>query len=197
MTEQGGGEGEIDPRLVEVAADPRRFRVLSFVYEHSGTAPFQVARALGLDLEVVKTTLDELGEKGLVERAGGAGDGEPGYRALARTIWSEEELAALSTDERQRLFAWIVRMIGADVEIALSSGSLSRNPETHVSRSVSTVDLQGWHELTRIQEEALSAVLAVEEAAAERLAERGDEGFQVLSAMLCCELPNEDELLSG
>ncbi len=191
MAEQGGSEGGIDRRLVELAADPVRSGVLVFVGEHPGAGPARVAEALGLDPEAAKAALDGLSDRGLVEQIAGSGAGEPGYRALSRALWTDEEIAELSAEERQRLNAWIVKMVGADVEKAMAAGTLARNVETHISRTVSTVDLEGWRELTRIQDEALSAVFAVQEAAAERLAERGEEGISVLTAMLCCQLPDE------
>ena len=104
-------------------------------------------------------------------------------------VWSDAEWAELSHHERRRLSAWILHLIGSDAADALEAGNFDARTETHASRTLSVVDERGWHELARIQEEALEAVLAVKAASAERLAESGEVGMLALSAMLCFELP--------
>ncbi len=80
-------------------------------------------------------------------------------------------------------------MIDADVREAAESGTFVDRDDSHASRTVAMVDEQGWEELRDIHADALNAVLAVQAASAERLAEKDDPGFPVLSAMFCCELP--------
>jgi len=195
VTEHGGGEGEVDRQRVELARDPVLYRALAFLNEHPGDRASQVARALSIDLETASAALEHLSERKAVERTPAAGGGEPGYRALTRALWTDEEVAQLSAEERQGLNAWIVEMVSADVDQALAAGTVARSSDTHMSRTVSIVDAQGWQELTQIQDEALSAIFAVQEAAAERLAERGEDGVPVLTAMFCCELPGEAQRL--
>jgi DNA-binding MarR family transcriptional regulator len=197
VTEQGGNEGGIDRSVVELAAEPVRYRVLAVLNERPEATPSRVATDLAIELEAAKTALDYLSEHGMAARTPDPVDGEPSYRALARALWTDEDLAELSVEERRRLHLWILGMVSADVERALASDSLIRNLDSHISRTVSTVDAQGWQELTQIQNDALGAVLAVEKAAAERLAERGEDGIQVLSGMLCCQLPDEQGRLPG
>jgi hypothetical protein len=84
---------------------------------------------------------------------------------------------------------WIIEMVNADVREAVDSGSFVTRQDSHASRTVPLVDEQGWKELRDIHADALNAVLAVQAASAERLAEKGEAGFPVLSAVLCCELP--------
>jgi len=104
-------------------------------------------------------------------------------------VWSDAEWAELSHQERRRLSAWILHLIGSDAADALEAGSFDTRTGTHASRTLSVVDEQGWRELARIQEEALEAVLAIKAASAERLAESGEDGMLALSAMLCFEVP--------
>ena len=80
-------------------------------------------------------------------------------------------------------------MIEADAGAAIEQGTFTSRKDTHASRTVSRVDEQGWSELTRIKQEALEDIFAVQAASAERLAEAGEEGVPVLSALLCFELP--------
>jgi DNA-binding MarR family transcriptional regulator len=147
----------------------------------------ELAGRMGVDVATMKGHLEKMCSQGLVEVVGGAA--EPRYRALVRALWSNEEWAALSSDERRQLSAWIVRMIAADADEALDAGTFNSRDDSHASRSVSVVDERGWRELTRIQNEALEAAFAVQAESAERLAQSGKDGIAVLSAMLCFEMP--------
>ena len=111
---------------------------------------------------------------------------------MVRALWSNEEWASLSDEERGQLFACIVTAITADAGESLESGTFGARADSHASRTVSVVDERGWRELTRIQDEALEASFAVQAASAERLAESGEDGITVMSAMLCCEMPASD-----
>jgi hypothetical protein len=108
--------------------------------------------------------------------------------SLGKPLWSAEEWEELSRDERRRLVTWVMEMINADASDALEAGTLGLSGSEHVSRIVSLVDEQGWQELARIQDDALEASLVAKAAAAERLAESGEDGMPVLSAMLCFEM---------
>ena len=107
---------------------------------------------------------------------------------LGKPLWFSEEWEELSLDERRRLVAWVLELIGADAGDALEAETLGLRGEEHVSRVVALVDERGWRELARIQDDALHAILAVKAESAERLDERGEDGMPVLSAMLCFEM---------
>ena len=83
-------------------------------------------------------------------------------------------------------------MIVADAEESLEAKVFNRRVDSHASRTVSVVDERGWRELTRIQSEALEASFAVQAESAERLAESGEEGITVLSALLCFEIEKKE-----
>jgi DNA-binding transcriptional ArsR family regulator len=180
-----------DRRLIRLASDPVRLRVLTFLNDRAAGAG-EVAATLDISVADAGRHLNALHDDELIEVVGevlNRGTVEPRYRALVHSIFDEEEWAMFSLDEKKRLTGWILDMIEADSREALAQGTFTARDDAHASRTVSTVDEQGWIELRRIHDEALFAVLAVEAAAAERLAERGEDGFPALSAMLCCELP--------
>ncbi len=191
MTEKAGSDIGIDRRLTRVAADVIGLNVLRLLNEGAADAG-QVASRLGMSVEAASKQLEQMCADGLIEpvvEASGRGADGPLYRALVQALWSDEEWAELSIEERQRLSDWTVQLIKADIDEALESGSFNARIDKHVSRTASVVDEQGWRELTRLQTEALEASFAVQAASAERLAERGDEGVTVMSAMLCFEMP--------
>jgi hypothetical protein len=115
-------------------------------------------------------------------------------------VWEVEDWEEIDLEDRRRLTAWMLRLIGADAAKALKDETLGHRGEEHVSRTVSLVDERGWRELARIQDEALWQTLTVKAESAERLAESGEAGMLVLSSMLCFEMaedPPEPPDLSG
>lgn len=181
----------IDRRLIRLASEPVRLDALTLLNERSAGAD-EVAAALGIDLPTAGRHLDALRDAGLIEVTGevlNRGAVEPRYRAIVRALWDDEEWEALSVEEQQRLATWIMDMIESDARAAIEQGTLTARKDSHISRAVSLIDEQGWRELTRIKQEALEGILAVQAASTERLAETGEEGIPVLSALLCCEVP--------
>jgi hypothetical protein len=106
-------------------------------------------------------------------------------------VWEVEDWEELDLEDRRRLIAWMLKLISADAAQALQHETLGHRGEEHVSRTVSLVDERGWHELARIQDEALGETLAVKAESAERLAESGEVGMLVLSSMLCFEMAED------
>jgi DNA-binding transcriptional ArsR family regulator len=183
----------IDRRLIRLASDPVRLGVLTLLNERSAGAG-EVAAALDMDRSAAGRHLDAMRDAGLIEVVGEVLNGgvvEPRYRAQVRVLWDDEEWEALGQEEQRRLTAWILGMIDADAQAAIEQGTFSSRKDTHTSRTVSLVDEQGWSELTRIKQQALEGIFEVQAASAERLAETGEEGFPVMSALLCFELPRE------
>ncbi len=115
-------------------------------------------------------------------------------RSGRKRIWDEQEWEGLSREERCDLATWIFDLIESDVRDALQAATFGVRDDEHTSRTVSLVDELGWRELNRIQDEALWQTLAVKADSAARLAESGEEGVPVLSAMLCFEMETLREL---
>lgn len=184
----------IDRRLIGIASDPDRLNALTLLNERSAGVG-EVADELEMERTAAGRLLDQMHDGGLIEVVGetlNRGAVEPRYRAVVRVYWDDEDWAALDMEERKRMTAWIIEMINSDVREAVEGGTFVARQDSHASRTVRPVDEQGWDELRRIHADALDAVLAVEAASAERLAESGEAGFPTLSAMLCCELPRRD-----
>lgn len=181
----------IDRRLIGLASDPKRRDALRLLNEQSANVG-EVAAALGIEPAAATHLLEQMRDGELIEVVGESldqGSAEPRYRAAVRVLWEEDEWAELDREEQRRMVAWIIGMVESDIREAIESGTFWGRPDSHVSRSVPVVDEQGWEELRRIHANALDAIFAVEAASAERLAERGEAGFRVLSAIFCGELP--------
>lgn len=181
----------IDRRLIDIAFEPDRLNALALLTEQSAGAS-EVAEKLAIELPAAGRLLGQMHDDGLIEVVGEAlsrGAVEQRYRALVRPLWEDEDWARLGDEGRKRMTDWIIGMIDADVREAVESGTFVARADSHVSRTATLLDEQGWEELRDIHSDALDAVLAVQAASAERLAEKGAPGFPALSAMLCCELP--------
>ena len=181
----------IDRRLIGIASDPDRLNALVLLNERSAGVD-EVSQALEIEPAAAGRLLDQMYGAGLIEVVGetlNRGAVEPRYRALLRPLWNDEDWAALGTDERKRMTVWVMDMINADIREALERGTITARLNSHTSRTIFTVDEQGWEELHRIFDQTLDAVFAVKAGSAERLAEKGEAGFPALSALISCELP--------
>jgi DNA-binding transcriptional ArsR family regulator len=189
--ENVGGYVGIDQRLLRLVSEPVRLKALLVLGERSAGVS-ELAEELGIGVSDAARQLEQMEEAGLVEVVGevlGPNAIEPCYRAIVRVLWDDEEWAELGLAERRRLSAWIMQLINVDICEALETGTFDLRLDAHISRTVSMVDEQGWHELSRIHAEALKSIIAVETASADRLAESGEESVRALSAMICGELP--------
>lgn len=181
----------IDQRLLRMAAEPVRLKALFALNERAAGAS-ELADELEVSASEAARHLEQMHADGLIEAVGdvlGCDAIEPCYRAIVRLLWNGKEWAELGLAEQRRLSAWIMQQINSDVCEALETGTFDMRFDAHLSRSVSHVDEQGWRELSRIHEQALEAIFAVEAACAERLVEAEEEGVPVLSALICTELP--------
>jgi len=181
----------IDRRLIGIESEPDRLKALTLLYERTAGLG-EVADALEIEPAAARRLLEQMHDADLIEIVGeapGREGAEPRYRAIVKAIWGDDDWAALGSREKMRMSAWTLDMIAADAREALERGTMNARSDSHASRAVPRVDERGWEELRRIFADALDAVLAVEAASAERLAEKGEPGFPVLSAMLCVELP--------
>jgi DNA-binding transcriptional ArsR family regulator len=128
MIEKTGSEVGIDRRLVDLASDSVPRDALVVLNERTAEAT-ELAGKLGVDVGTMRGHLEKMREQGLIEVIGDAANAdaaEPRYRALVRALWSNEEWASLSLEERRHLSAWIVKMIAANADEALESRRLGR-----------------------------------------------------------------------
>lgn len=181
----------IDHRLVQLASNPARLQVLEFLAARTAS-PGEVAVELAMSVATARQHVAELQRMGLIELADQRSNGrevERFYRSIALPMWMEEDLGELSLEERLRLGAWIMQLVGCDAAEALKAGTFNARIDSHASRTRMVVDEQGWRELNQIQNDALYASFAVQAASAERLAEGDCDEIHVMGALLCVEMP--------
>jgi DNA-binding transcriptional ArsR family regulator len=166
-------------------------QALSILSERSAS-PKELSAALGAPVANVSYHVRELENMELielVEEKKRRGAVEHFYRATPRPLVSEADWRRLSLADRHAISASIIQMLLADASRSLAALLFDARIDRRLSRTQLTVDEKGWAELVEIQDEALKAILAVQAASADRLAETGGDGFEAIAALACFELP--------
>jgi DNA-binding transcriptional ArsR family regulator len=182
----------LDSTLAAVLSHPIRSRCLTMLTERTAS-PNEIGRLIGEDVGNVSyhvKVLQRLGMIELVDERKVRGAVEHFYRAVTRTLLSDEEIASLSLDERLTYTRHILQMAVADQAIALEDGSYDRRSDRHLSRTRLIVDEEGWEELRQSHEELLQRTLDIQASSAERLSGAGGAGG-ILTSSICTffELP--------
>ncbi len=183
---------QIGKQLVHVVRHPVRVQALTILTERVAS-PKEIAEELLEPLGTVSHHVRELEKMELVElvdekpRRGAV---EHYFQARRRPWLSSEEWDELELDERQQFSIWILQLSLTDAAKALNAGLLDARADRHLSRIPLRLDEQGWREVTDLQNNALAAIVAAQEAATARL--DGDDGGEVIYAtasMNCFEGP--------
>jgi DNA-binding transcriptional ArsR family regulator len=159
-------------------------------------SPKEVGERLGISASKAShhlKKLERLGLAELVEEREVGGAIQHFYRAVIRPIVNDEEWDKLSVRERQLYSIWIVQLILADAAKSFDSGLFDVYSKRHLSRSPLLVDRQGLAEVAEIQNRAMYDSFEVVARSAERRIESGEEGINLLSAMMCFPLPGPSE----
>lgn len=190
---------DLEKHLGLLASCVNTIRVLTVLAERTAS-PKEIAKILGISTPTASHHAKKLVEMELVElveevEVGGAI--QHMYRAVFRPVVSTKEWEKLSLKQREEISVWGVRLILADAAIAFSEKVFDRSPKRHLSRAPLRVDLQGFHEIARIQDRALAELLRVYAAIEKRLEESGDAGFYIVAAMMCFQVPGPRERLAS
>jgi len=137
--------------------------------------------------------LERLGLAELVEEREVGGVIQHFYRAVIRPIVSDEEWDRLSLGERQLYSIWIVQLILADAAKSFDAELFDMYSNRHLSRSPLLVDREGVGEVAAIQNKAMHDSFEVVAKSAERRLKSGEEGINLISAMMCFPLPEPSE----
>jgi DNA-binding transcriptional ArsR family regulator len=137
--------------------------------------------------------LERLGLAELVEEREVGGAIQHFYRAVIRPIASDEDWDKLSIEERQLYSIWIVQLILADAAKSFDAGLFDVHSNRHLSRAPLLVDKEGVAEVPGIQNKAMHDSFQAVAKSTERRLESGEEGINVISAMMCFQLPEPSE----
>lgn len=180
----------MDPALARALAHPLRGHILVALNERPAS-PAGIARETGVPVTKVSNQMAELERRGLVEmvRTRRRRGVDEHFYGPSRRFWlTDSEWARLPESIRPSLSIGVVRLIVEEISEAVEAGTFDlRN--RHLSRTSMWVDEQGWRDLTRVQEEALLALISIREESARRLSEKGERGVPATAAIVGFERP--------
>lgn len=138
-----------DPRLIKALAHPLRVRVLAVLETRELASPNELADELGVSLGVMSyhvRRLHALGFLELAKRTPRRGAIEHHYRAKARPQVTDEGWAETPGIVKRAMVGATLHQITGYVNTAASKGGFDRG-DAHLSRTVLTLDDEGWTKL--------------------------------------------------
>jgi hypothetical protein len=179
----------INRQLVHVVRHPIRVQALTILTERVAS-PKEISDELLEPLGTVSHHVRELEKFDLVEEVDTAprrGAVEHYFRAKRRPWLSSEEWDELGLEDRQQFSVWILQLSLTDAASALNAGTFDTRSDRHLSRVPLRLDVQGWREVTDIQNSALASIIVAQEAATARIEKSdGDEGVIYATASMSC-----------
>ena len=149
-------------------------------------SPIELASETDRTEDEVRSDLDELEERGLIERIDGPGGR---YRSRLRRMGREWE--EMSQPERERISTRIGHLISWEVRRSATTGTFDRRPDRHLSRIAFPVDERGWQELLEIHNRTLDAIERVTADSRERLKRSGEKPIHARSLQSLFEMPDD------
>jgi AcrR family transcriptional regulator len=191
----GGGlaRGAVSPAGAEeqrgsMALEKRK--VLTAISERTAGVE-EVVKQTGVPVEEVKAHVAELAREGLIAVVEDGAEEEPRYRLGLG--WIDEDLwLRMSWEERERISARIREVISTDIDRAVEARSFDRRLDRHLSRSLLTLDEEGWRRATELHDSTLAAMIEIEREAIERLARSEEMPINARSILTFFEMPPED-----
>jgi len=160
--------------------------VLTLLNEGSYTID-EIARLIGEERENVKYHIKELLDAGAIELA----KAEPVrntqkhyYRAVEMPTYSQEEMEAMSADERQAIIGLTIQCLAAEVLASFWAGKMEADPDLWLGWRWFNLDEQGREELTEEQMRWWSRVKEIEAESTNRRAQSGEEAQSVVAAVM-------------
>jgi DNA-binding transcriptional ArsR family regulator len=137
--------------------------------------------------------LERLGLAELVDEREVGGALQHFYRAVIRPIVGDDDWSKLAIEERQLYSIWIVQLILADAAKSFDAMLFDAHPNRHLSRTPLLVDKEGLGEIAAIQNQALRDSFDVMAKSTERRLKSGEEGINLVAAMMCFRTPEPSE----
>jgi DNA-binding transcriptional ArsR family regulator len=189
MTEAIGRAGQRKKSIEEVVAYAvsHRTRVHILIVLNEGTfTPGQIAEIIGQPLNNVSNHVRELVDAGSIELAKTEQVRNTilhYYRAVEMPFYSDEEIAAMTPQQRQVSAGLVVQSMIAEVMAALWGGKLS-DPRVWLAWNWFNVDEQGRQDITAEQERSWQRVQEIEVESTNRRAESGEDATSIIVTQL-------------
>lgn len=146
-------------------------------------SPSELSRLIGLPLSTVGHHIEELVrdesiELAKIERV--RNTNEHFYRAVKLPFYSDEEMWAMSPEERQEIYGLILQSATAEALAAFWAGKMSMDPRIWMSWCWFNVDAKGRQDIADEQARSWSRIQEIEGESANRLAESEEEAMSII-----------------
>jgi DNA-binding transcriptional ArsR family regulator len=187
--------GILDARVVKALGHPVRVQALTILNERIAS-PNEISKELGQSVGHVSYHIKVLKECEcieLVDTTPRRGAMEHYYRATDRVFLDVSEWAAVPKSVRPGLSGSLLQTITEEASTALTSGTLEKRGDRHLSWTPMLLEEEGWEELTKSMGEMLERALAIQAESAKRLTKADVPGIPVSVSMLAFETPTTGE----
>ncbi len=178
----------VSPQLAAALAHPTRAHALT-VLSQRPASPSDLAAELGVPTRHVAYHVKRLEELGCVElaeskQAGGGRVVEHIYRATRRSYFDADAWEQLNDQQKRGVVTTYLRLASEDLDEAMVTGTIHEPDDNHISRTVMSVDREGWQELISVLDNAVGEVLEVQERIAERTAGQTDAEMMLAKVLI-------------
>jgi DNA-binding transcriptional ArsR family regulator len=181
----------METTLATIVAHPTRARAFSILAERTAS-PVEIAQEIGKDVGHVGYHVRKLQELGLIELVDERpvrGAVEHFYRAIARPIVHQKEVAAQSVEEREVFTRHILQLHIADVARSMDEHVFDARTNHWIVRVPMVVDEEGFDELSALHAEMYERTLDIQARSDERRSGTEDEGIPTMSNNMFFEMP--------
>ncbi len=180
------------PSVTAIVAHPLRARCWLVLSERVAS-PNELKNMFGAaigDVSYHVGVLEKLGHVELVDTQPRRGAIEHYYRAVRRPPAGDEDLAAMTPEQRTELAERTVQLAFADAAVAFDRKTFGHRPETAVQRKPWTLDPRGFAELGDAYADLLERSAQIAAASADRLAaDPTAESIPVSAVAMLFEMP--------
>lgn len=174
----------IEERVAFALAHRTRVYVLTLLNE-GVYSPDELARIIGEPVGNIAHHIKQLVDAGSIELAKTEtrrNTLQHFYRAVQMPYYSDEEIAAMTVEERQMTIGLTLQCLMAEVMTAFWSGKMEADPRLWLSWRWFNVDEQGRQDLADEQERSWQRAQEIEAESAARCTQSGDETKSIIAA---------------
>lgn len=180
----------IDERLVTALSHETRAHALAVFTERPASTK-ELAQELDQSVSAVWHHVDKLLKLGcieLVETKRRRGAHEHFYRATVRHFFDAEAWENVSKRKRLTITMGVLRLIAGDLDKAVRGETVDA-VDRHLSRTLLTLDGEGWTESNALLDDTLERLLQIREKATLRMAGTGEEPIRASASIMHFQLP--------
>ena len=176
--------------LGALVAHPLRSQCLTLLAERTAS-PAELAAELDENLGNVSYHVRKLWRGGvveIVEEKPVRGAREHFYRTVKMPLFSDEEIAAASIEDREVISRQVFSLMTANATTAVEAGTFVKRPDYHITRVPMRVDEDGWAEMRDLFEQTLEQIFTIQSKSADRMGEK-EAGIPIVAFNTFFEMP--------